>query len=120
MATAGFLSSCTGYFRLFYRLLQLSAPETLVRWHRAGFRGYWRWKSGSRGGRPKIESDLRAGDMGSFRWRVGKDSDNPGLFNGAAGIGLALLQLTSPKGGPDLLALADFGDPPLNGASSLG
>jgi transposase InsO family protein len=31
-----------------------------VRWHRAGFRGYWRWKSGSRGGRPKIGSDLRA------------------------------------------------------------
>src|SRR6266478_3939011 len=23
-------------------------PETLVRWHRAGFRRYWRWKSNSR------------------------------------------------------------------------
>jgi len=31
-----------------------------VRWYLAGFRGYWRWKSGSRGGRPQIESDLRA------------------------------------------------------------
>jgi transposase InsO family protein len=42
------------------RALTIIRPETLVRWHRAGFRGYWRWKSGSRGGRPQIESDLRA------------------------------------------------------------
>jgi hypothetical protein len=31
-----------------------------VRWHRAGFRCYWRWKSRSLGGRPQIETDLRA------------------------------------------------------------
>jgi transposase InsO family protein len=30
-----------------------------VRWHRAGFRSYWRWKSRSLGGRPQIEADLR-------------------------------------------------------------
>jgi transposase InsO family protein len=50
-------------YRLFPSILQaltLIRPETLVRWHLAGFRGYWRWKSGSRGGRPQIESDLRA------------------------------------------------------------
>ena len=50
-------------YRLFPSVLQaltVIRPETLVRWHRAGFRGYWRWKSGSRGGRPAIESDLRA------------------------------------------------------------
>jgi len=35
-------------------------PETLVHWHRAGFRRYWRWKSRSQGGRPQIETDLRA------------------------------------------------------------
>jgi hypothetical protein len=35
-------------------------PETLVRWHRAGFRRYWRWKSRSLGGRPEIDADLRA------------------------------------------------------------
>ena len=29
-------------------------PETIVRWHRAGFRSCWRWKSRSRGGRPKF------------------------------------------------------------------
>jgi hypothetical protein len=35
-------------------------PQTLVRWHRAGFRGYWRWKSRSQGGRPPISTELRA------------------------------------------------------------
>ncbi len=35
-------------------------PETLVRWHRAGFRRYWRSKSRSLGGRPQIDAALRA------------------------------------------------------------
>src|ERR1700680_1864333 len=35
-------------------------PETLVRWHRAGFRRYWRWPSNSPGGRPRVEMELRA------------------------------------------------------------
>src|SRR5471030_744540 len=35
-------------------------PETLVRWHRAGFRCYWRWKSRPLGGRPQIDANLRA------------------------------------------------------------
>ena len=35
-------------------------PETLVRWHRAGFRRYWRWKSRNLGGRPSIDAGLRA------------------------------------------------------------
>jgi hypothetical protein len=35
-------------------------PETLVRWHRAGFRRYWRCKSRNLGGRPQISADLRA------------------------------------------------------------
>jgi hypothetical protein len=40
--------------------LRIIRPETLVRWHRAGFRRYWRWKSRSTGGRPQINADLRA------------------------------------------------------------
>jgi transposase InsO family protein len=42
------------------RVLTIIRPETLVRWHRVGFRCYWRWRSRSRGGRPQIETDLRA------------------------------------------------------------
>ena len=34
-------------------------PETVIRWHRAGFRLYWRWKSRPRGGRPKVPVDVR-------------------------------------------------------------
>jgi hypothetical protein len=33
--------------------LKIFQPETVIRWHRAGFRAYWRWKSSPRGGRPK-------------------------------------------------------------------
>ncbi len=40
--------------------LMIIRPETLLRWHRAGFRRYWRWKSRRRGGRPPIEAELRA------------------------------------------------------------
>src|SRR5258705_7831172 len=40
-------------------VLMIIRPETLVRWHRAGFRRYWRWKSCRRGGRPQIETELR-------------------------------------------------------------
>jgi putative transposase len=40
--------------------LVLVRPETVIRWHRRGFRLYWRWKSRSRRpGRPTIEAELR-------------------------------------------------------------
>jgi transposase InsO family protein len=39
--------------------LAIVRPETVIRWHRAGFRSYWRWKSRSRGGRPKVPLDVR-------------------------------------------------------------
>jgi hypothetical protein len=38
---------------------QVVQPETILRWHRAGFRRYWRWKSRKRAGRPKIDRGLR-------------------------------------------------------------
>jgi len=34
-------------------------PETVIRWHRRGFRAYWRWKSRRRGGRPRIDGEIR-------------------------------------------------------------
>ena len=39
--------------------LKIVKPETVLRWHRAGFRAYWRWKSRSRGGRPSIPAEIR-------------------------------------------------------------
>jgi len=49
-------------YRWFPSILQglmIMRPETLVRWHRAGFRCYWRWKARPLGGRPQIETELR-------------------------------------------------------------
>src|SRR4029077_1942934 len=39
------------------KFITIVRPETLMRWHRAGFRRYWRWKSLSLGGRPDIDAD---------------------------------------------------------------
>jgi len=47
------------WFPSILQVLTIVRPETLVQWHRAGFRFYWRWKSRPRGGRPQIEADLR-------------------------------------------------------------
>ena len=49
-------------YRLFPSVLaaiNIVQPETIIRWHRTGFRLYWRWKSRSRGGRPRIPLEIR-------------------------------------------------------------
>src|SRR6201997_57476 len=48
------------WFPAILKVLTIIRPKTLVRWHRVGFRSYWRWKSRPRGGRPQIETELRA------------------------------------------------------------
>jgi hypothetical protein len=39
--------------------LKIVKPETVIRWHRVGFRAYWRWKSRPRGGRPQTALEMR-------------------------------------------------------------
>ena len=39
--------------------VRIVQPETVLRWHRAGFRMFWRWKSRNRAGRPRIDRGLR-------------------------------------------------------------
>ena len=53
--------------------LKILKPQTVIRWHRAGFRVYWRWKSRPRRGRPKTPADIRQliRDM-SIRIRLGE------------------------------------------------
>jgi hypothetical protein len=48
------------WFPSVLKVITIVRPETLMRWHRAGFRRYWRWKSRSLGGRPQIDADLLA------------------------------------------------------------
>jgi len=55
-----FLVKLYRWFPSILKELVIVQPETVIRWHRAGFRCYWRWKSHARGGRPAIEADLRA------------------------------------------------------------
>jgi hypothetical protein len=50
-------------YRLYPALLDtiiIVQPETVLRWHRRGFRAYWRWKSRRVGGRPRTDAELRA------------------------------------------------------------
>src|ERR1700739_2802330 len=52
----------TGLYRLAPAVLdalKILKPETLIRWHRAGFRACWRWKSRPRGGRPTTAAEIR-------------------------------------------------------------
>ena len=60
-------------YRLFPSVLSAVAivqPETIIRWHRAGFRLYWRWKSRSRGGRPKVSHANRHREKAAVPGRV--------------------------------------------------
>jgi transposase InsO family protein len=61
MATDRLIFVCL--YRLFPSLLDASIifkPETLLRWHRIGFRLFWRWKSRRRTGRPAVSADIRS------------------------------------------------------------
>jgi transposase InsO family protein len=55
-----FLVQLYRWFPSVLKAITIVRPETLVRWHRAGFRRYWRWKSRPLRGRPQIDADLRA------------------------------------------------------------
>jgi len=44
-------------------------PETLVRWHRGGFRLFWRWKSRRQAGRPAVSSEIR-----SLVWQMSREN----------------------------------------------
>src|SRR2546425_3916266 len=58
--------------------LSIVRPETVVRWHRKGFTGYWRWKSRSPGGRPRIAREVREliRRMSFEKLAVGRDQDS--------------------------------------------
>src|SRR6187431_1001719 len=49
----------TKLWRSLLGAVRVVQPETILRWHRAGFRMYWCWKSRNRAGRPRIDRGLR-------------------------------------------------------------
>src|SRR4030088_932482 len=64
-----FFTQLYRWFPSILKVLTIIRPETLVRWHRAGLRCYWPWKSRSAGGRPQIHAELRA-----LIWRMSVDN----------------------------------------------
>jgi hypothetical protein len=57
-----------GLYRLAPKVLDALAilkPETVIKWHRAGFRSYWRWKSKAQGGRPTVPLGNTPADPGN-------------------------------------------------------
>jgi hypothetical protein len=52
-----FFSVLTHIFSSWQSTLLIIKPETVIRWHQQGFRLYWRWKSRSELGRPKIPQE---------------------------------------------------------------
>src|SRR6266481_4775062 len=52
-----FLVQLYRWFPSILNAITIIRPATLVRWHRGGFRRYWRWKSRSFGGRPQNDAD---------------------------------------------------------------
>ena len=77
------------------KAMMIIRPDTLVRWHRAGFRRYGRWKSRSAGGRPQIHAELRA-----LIWRMSVDNrlwGAPHIHGELLKLGFAVAQSTVAK-----------------------
>src|SRR5215831_8252092 len=83
------------WFPSILKSITIVRPETLMRWHRAGFRRYWRWKSRSLGGRPHIDADLRA-----LIWRMSLDNPlwgAPRIHGELLKLGFAVAQSSVAK-----------------------
>src|SRR6266513_3675748 len=86
------------------KAMMIIRPATLVRWHRAGLRRYWRWKSRSAGGRPQIHVELRA-----LIWRMSVDNrlwGAPHIHGELLKLDFAVAQSTVAK------YMAKRGEPP--------
>src|ERR1700758_4036342 len=82
-------------YRRFPSILQVLTvirPETLVGWHRAGFRCYWRWKSRPLGGRPQIDTELRA-----LIRRMGMERGAPRIHGELLKLGFEVAQSSVAK-----------------------
>ena len=58
-ADRAFWVALCGLWSDWQHALLLVKPETVIGWHRKGFRLYWTWKSRSRSGRPRIDAEIR-------------------------------------------------------------
>jgi len=70
-------------------------PDTVIGWHRAGFRLYWRWRSRPRGGRPNVNEELR----GLIRRMAAENSDwgAPRIHGELLKLGLEVSERTAAR-----------------------
>src|SRR5262249_2077482 len=77
-------------------------PETVIRWHRRGFRAYWHWRSRRLGGRPRISREIR-----DLVWRMSRENPlwgAPRIHGELLMLGIEVAQSTVPStwgGGSD-------------------
>ena len=76
-------------------VLVIVQPQTVVRWHQAGFRRFWRWKSRRRTGRPQIDRDLI--DLIRRMWRANPTWGSPRIRAELAKLGLRMSAATVRK-----------------------
>jgi hypothetical protein len=85
-------------YRLFPSVLSavtIIQPDAIIRWHRPGLCHYWRWKSRSRGGRPKVPMEIRRliRDMSLANWLWGA----PRIHGELLKLGIEVAQSTVAK-----------------------
>jgi hypothetical protein len=70
-------------------------PETVIRWHRQGFRAFWRWKSRPSGGRPAIPREIRDlnREISGANWLWGA----PRIYGELLKVGIEVAESTVAK-----------------------
>jgi hypothetical protein len=76
-------------------VITIVRPATLIRWHRGGFKTFWRWKSRSRGGRPAVPKEVREliRDMSRANWLWGA----PRIYGELLKLGIEVSESTVAK-----------------------
>ncbi len=89
-------------------LCQVVQPNTILRWHRTGFRAYWRWKSRRQAGRPRVGRDLR-----ELIVRMSKENPlwgAPRIHGELLKLGFEVAESTEVYGPTARTAVADLAD----------
>ena len=75
--------------------LHIVQPETVVGWHRKGFRAYWRFKCRNKGGRPRIDPELRK--LIANMWQLNPTWGKPRIQAELAKLGISVSDATVLK-----------------------
>jgi putative transposase len=77
------------------KALVIVKPATVIAWHRAGFRAYWRWKSRPIGGRPRVDAETR--ELIRRLWRENPTWGSPHIMAELAKLGIRVSESTVRK-----------------------